>query len=55
MTLFKLFPGNTGRVELTRVALRLRRPELLRMKPTSPLDPGLVATLQATLSDLRRS
>jgi len=54
MTLSELFPGNVGRVELTRVALRLRRPDLLRMKPNAQLDADTVNKLQSALAQVRR-
>lgn len=44
MTLGELFPGNVGRVVLTRVAVRLRMPVLLRMTPSDEL-PGDIASL----------
>lgn len=54
MTLGELFPGKVGRVELTRVALRLRRPDLLRMKPTAQLDSATQAKLESALNQVRR-
>lgn len=54
MTLSELFPGNVGRVELTRVAVRMRRPDLLRMPPTVQLDTATAQQLQAALAQVRR-
>lgn len=54
MTLSQLFPGNVGRVELTRVALRLRRPDLLKMNPNTQLDAATTEKLQAALTQVRR-
>ena len=47
MTLDSLFTGNMGRVVLTRVAVRLRKPELLKMTRTLPLDPAMIEMLLA--------
>lgn len=46
MTLGELFPGKLGRVQLTRVAVRLRRPDLLKLAPATVLEPELVLKLQ---------
>lgn len=54
MTLTQLLPGNMGRVVLTRVALRLRRPDLLRMSCEIPLDPALLDTLLPAIDAVRR-
>jgi hypothetical protein len=54
MTLDALFVGNMGRVELTRVAIRLRMPTLLKMRPGETLSPDLCAVLQQALLDIRR-
>lgn len=54
MKLQELFPGKMGRVELTRVALRLRRADLLKMSPDQELDETTRAALEAALADVRR-
>lgn len=46
MTLGELFPGRMGRVVLTRVAIRVRRPDLLKMPPSTALEADLVALLE---------
>lgn len=53
-TLAELFPGKLGRMELTRVALRLRRPDLLKMSFDTPLDKTTRATLANALIQVRR-
>ncbi len=55
MTLQELFPGKMGKVELTRIAIRLRMPELLRASMDSPLEPSIAATLQTTLTEVRKA
>lgn len=52
MTLEQLFPGNVGRMKLTRVILRLKRPDLRDMTPTAPLPADLLSLLQKTLKEL---
>ena len=54
MTLTELLPGNMGRVVLTRVALRLRRPDLLKMPIETPLDPALLAALLPAIDAVRK-
>ena len=54
MTLSTLFAGNMGRVVLTRVALRLRKPELLKMTADQPLDAALVDMLVAARDAVNR-
>ena len=54
MTINALFAGNMGRVVLTRVALRLRKPELLKMTPDQPLEAALVEMLVATRDAVNR-
>lgn len=54
MTLNTLFAGNMGRVVLTRVALRLRKPELLKMTPDQPLDAALAEILVAARDAVNR-
>lgn len=54
MTLAILFKGNLGRVTLTRVALRLRRPDLLVIPTDQPLEPGLVDVLVAARDAVNR-
>jgi len=45
MTLEDLFPGRMGRVVLTRVAIRVRRPDVLKLPSTTELDDHLVTLL----------
>lgn len=52
MTLEQLFPGNIGRMRLTRVILRLKRPDLRDLDPTAPLQAELLSLLRQTLKDL---
>ncbi len=54
MILKDLFPGNMGRVLLTRVAIRLRMPNLMKMDPAKPLAPQLAEQLRAALDDVKR-
>jgi hypothetical protein len=54
MNLCELLPGNMGRVVLTRVALRLRRPDLLKMSDQVPLDAALLATLMTAIAAVRK-
>jgi ABC-type polar amino acid transport system ATPase subunit len=54
VTIAELLPGNMGRVVLTRAALKLRKPELLRMDPTTPLDPELLEQLTAAVDAVRK-
>jgi hypothetical protein len=54
MTLTELLPGNMGRVVLTRVALRLRRPDLLKMPVEVQLDPDLLATLMPAIAAVKK-
>lgn len=54
MTLTQLLPGNMGRVVLTRVALRLRRPDLLKMSVELPLDAALLATLMPAIDAVKK-
>jgi hypothetical protein len=54
MTLTELLPGNMGRVVLTRVALRLRRPDLLKMPVEIQLDPDLLATLMPAIAAVKK-
>ena len=53
-TLSELFPGNIGRVWLTRVAIRMRMPELMRMAPGEALEGSLLERVSATLVEVRR-
>jgi hypothetical protein len=53
-TLAELFPGNMGRVQLTRVALKLRMPALMTMSPTAVIEPELLQKLITTLADVRK-
>jgi hypothetical protein len=54
MTLAQLLPGNMGRVVLTRIALRLRRADLLKMSDQVPLDPALLATLMVAIDAVKK-
>jgi hypothetical protein len=54
MTLGTLFVGNMGRVVLTRVAVRLRKPELLKMRADEPLESSLVEILVAARDAVSR-
>jgi hypothetical protein len=54
MTLDSLFTGNMGRVVLTRVAVRLRKPELLKMTASAPLDPAMIDMLIAARDAVKR-
>lgn len=53
-TLAELFPGNIGRVVLTRVAVRLRMPALLKTPTSTPLDGDLYARVVAAAEAVRR-
>lgn len=46
-TLNSLFPGKMGRVVLTRVAIRMRRPDLLKMPGDEPIDSATASELEA--------
>lgn len=50
----ELFPGKMGRVELTRIAISLRMPMLMRAKPTDTIKPGLIARLIEALKQVRK-
>lgn len=54
MTLGELFPGNLGRMELTRVALRIKRADLLKMKPEQVIDEDTHKALVAAIAEVRR-
>ncbi|MFT6147042.1 MAG: hypothetical protein ACJAZO_003740 [Myxococcota bacterium] len=54
MTIEELFPGKMGRVELTRVAISLRLPDLMRAKPSDPVSPELLTHLQDALKQVRK-
>jgi len=54
MTIGSIFPGKMGRVELTRVAIRLRMPELLKKSPNEKLEPELADKLKIALTDVRK-
>ncbi|MBE2251254.1 MAG: hypothetical protein IAE78_17065 [Myxococcus sp.] len=54
MTIAELFPGNMGRVWMTRVALRLRMPELMKLVPSTTLEAELQRRLAATLDEVKR-
>lgn len=54
MKIEDLFPGKMGRVELTRVAISLRMPALMRSKPTDTIDPALVPRIEDALKTVRK-
>jgi hypothetical protein len=54
MTIGELFPRNTGRVQLLRVALKLRMPELLKLSPTEPLPSELRIKLETCLLEIAK-
>lgn len=54
VTLGSLFVGNMGSVELSQVAIRLRKPALLRAELSQPLDAQLYAELSNALTEVRR-
>ncbi len=54
MTLGDLFPGRMGRVELTRVAIRIRRPDLLKKPPTATLDDAVLGLLTAAKAQVKK-
>jgi len=54
MTLNDLFPGRMGRVELTRIAVRLRMPQLLRKGSDEPLEDDVASALQTALNEVRK-
>lgn len=53
-TIEDLFPGKMGKVELTRVAIRLRMPRLMRAPPKKQLDPALVEQITTALIEVRK-
>lgn len=53
-TLDSIFPGKMGRVQLTRVAIRMRRPDLLKKPTNQELDSALASALRAALNDVAR-
>lgn len=53
-TIGDVFPGNMGRLMLTRVALRLRMPELMKLSPSHCLESALLARLQTTLVEVKK-
>ena len=53
-TIAELFPGNMGRVRLTRVALRLRMPALLQMQADQLIDAGLLTKLTVCLAEVQK-
>lgn len=54
MTIGEIFPGNMGRVRLTRVALKLRMPALLRMAPEQSLEQELLEKLTTCLAEVQK-
>lgn len=53
-TIGELFPGNMGRVQLTRVALKMRMPALMQMAPHQPLDAVLLTKLTHCLAEVQK-
>lgn len=53
MTLGELFPGKLGRVQLTRVAVRLRRPDLLKLALDAELEAELLQKLQTAMAAVK--
>ena len=53
-TLNDLFPGQTGRLELIRVMLRLQLPELRQQPRDEDLKPELEERLRKGLQEVRR-
>ncbi len=53
-TLNDLFPGQTGRLELIRVMLRLQMPELRQRPRDEELGPDLEQRLRKGLDEVRR-
>ena len=45
-TLEEMFAGRMGRVVLTRVAIRVRKPEILKMSVSAPLEVALIEELE---------
>ncbi len=54
MTIADLFPGNMGRVLMTRVAIRTRMPALMKMTPDEPIDEKLLAQLRIAIEQVKR-
>ncbi len=54
MTLSQLFPGKMGRVDLARVAIRLRMPDLLKMTPAEVMAPELATKLTEALAAVKK-
>lgn len=54
MTLDDLFPGKLGRVKLTSVAIKLRKPMLLKQDPSDELPQDLVTALQSALTEISK-
>ena len=53
-TIESLFPGKMGRVMLTRVAIRMRRPELLKMNKTEVLAEELADKVREALAMVKK-
>lgn len=53
-TIAELFPGNMGRVQLTRVALKIRMPALMTMPPHEVIEPGLLQKITSALADVKK-
>jgi len=53
-TIGEMFPGNMGRVRLTRVALKLRMPTLLQTPPDQALDAALLTKLTLCLAEVQK-
>jgi hypothetical protein len=52
-TLRKLFPGNLGRLTLSTVVLRLKRPELMKIPMDAPITDELAQELMYELQCMR--
>lgn len=48
-----LFPGVEGRMELIRVMIHLRKPELRHADRTAPLEPALIHEIVRALQEIR--
>ena len=53
-TLQELFPGNMGRMQMARVILMMRKPEIGRMSPTAPLPPDLERQIRDSIARLKQ-
>ncbi len=53
-TLGSIFPGKMGRVKLTQVAIRMRRPDLLKTPLDKNLDGALASSLRSALAEVTK-